>query len=806
MAETTKRASGIDEAPRLEGESSIPSVVAALSLEEKLSLIGEKTAVRTTAIPQFGIPSLTFMDGATGVNGTQSVLDHITDPQVLSRLDADHRRRFGYASPELIALNSADLDQARAEYKDDPEMLALIDAIAAHRPDGQQPISFPSGTLIGASFDPDIARLAGEAVGAELRACGVDACMGPNCDVMRDPRGGRDYEMYGEDPQLVATMARGFVEGLQSRGVAAVAKHLLANTQETERNTRDEHMSSRTLHELYARPFRRVLADGGAQAVMVAYNTINGTPSSRNPSLMRDLLRKQWGFRGPTVSDWGGASQNQPASVAAGMDLLTCGPTDMADVRKAVLDGQIPMNAIDEAVSHLLRLCVWSKNHRADGRGVSRERILAASRDVIAAGTVLLKNEKSLLPLDRSAVVSLYGRRSWHTYEYGSGSTAVPSALHTDVFSSLEKRGVRVVDGQQEGMDGSDVVIYTVAAPSGENTDRADLLIEPEDRENLPRILRQAKAAGKKTIVLLNVSGPVETDTWINDADAVLCYFVPGCMGGETVADLLLGIRHPGGRLPMTFPHRVEDTPCFPCFPGEGSDVYYGEGIYIGYRSYDKRRLDVAFPFGFGLDYTTFAYELLDRDLAFDTRSCSEISVPVRVTNTGSRRGSTVVQIYSQECSPHISRPVKELVGFAKIELAPGESRRVDVSVTAESLRCFDATLDQWVLPIGEHRFLLATDARTILDTATVRVSGPNPYPLNGGNTMREILAVPAAKAAVNDLTHGMFDQIGIEQLNGMLDMRLDDVLSAAMIQTVPDAVRLRSILDDFYRRLADIE
>ena len=341
--------------------------------------------------------------------------------------------------------------------------------------------------------------------------------------------------------------------------------------------------------------------------------------------------------------------------------------------------------------------------------------------------------------------------------------------------------------------------------PAGENVDRECMAVEEQDRNRMTEVLKQAKEKGLKTVVLLNISGPVEMGDWLPYADAVLCIFIPGCMGGVAAARLLTGQAEPGGRLPVTFPLRYEDTPVYPNFPGEGNDAYYGEGVFVGYRSYTKRKLAVQYPFGHGLSYTQFSVELCEKELHWNLKEQDTLYVPVKVKNIGSRPGSQVVQLYCHEEKPHMLRPVRELVGYAKVSLNPAEEIIVRVPVSKKALRCYDAMKDKWVQPIGAHTLYLALSAENILESAALTIEGKNPYPLSGESTIGEILENPAAKELVNQFTNGMFTSLPKETLDFMVYRKLNDILSMGMIQVIPDTVKLHAILQGLYAQLAEL-
>lgn len=786
---------------KLTNRDSIPAVIAGLTLDEKLNLVGAYKACHTLAIPEMDIPALRLMDGVTGINGLQVVLDYLTAPDV--KLNAETAQNMFFALPEFVGLNQADLAEAEKEHPDDEFYLGLVRHVAKFRPDGRQYLSFPSGVNIGASFDPAMAAKVGQAVGWEMRASGVDICLGPNVDIARDPLGGRNYEMYGEDPHLVAQMSAHFIRGMQSTGVGACAKHFLANNQETNRNTKDTHLSERALRETYSRGFQAAVQQAGVKAIMSAYNAINGTFTSYNRALLTGLLRDEWGFAGLVVSDWGAVPTDKEDSLAAGMGLILCGPNDMSGVKQAVEDGRLSRAVLDERVARLLATIVALREEQAQiPAAYDPATLLGCAFDAVVAGSVLLKNEGEVLPLRPEARVAFYGNRSRDMIEYGSGSTAVPTNLHSNVYEEFGKlRGT----ARFETMEGADTLVYSVAAPAGENVDREVMDIEEADRARLPQVLREARQKGLKTVVLLNIAGPVDMRSWIEYADSVLCIFIPGCMGGKAAAALLAGQAAPSGRLPVTFPARYEDTPSYPNFPGEHNDVYYGEGIFVGYRSYEKRDVPVQYPFGYGLSYTRFEAALESETFAFDTGAAASIDIPVRVKNTGGADGSEVIQVYSAESKPHGLRPVKELVSFAKVFLKAGEEKTIRLQVTKESLLCFDARQRKFVLPVGEYRLFAGTSSAHIFGVARMVVSGANPYALSGESLIGDILKNPAAVQLVNQFTGGMFDRIKAEELNFMVNRKLSDILAIGMVSVIPDAVKLDSILQGLYARLGEI-
>lgn len=789
---------------RLTNIDSIKKVLADMTLEEKLNMVGAYKACHTLEIPDMNIPAIRLMDGATGINGVQLVLDYLTAPDMESK--QSELQKLNRAYRDLMKLNEINLDKAREEYKGDKAFLGLIDHISKVRPRGKNYISFPSGINIGASFNEETADRIGEAIGWEMRDSNVDICLGPNVDIARDPLGGRNYEMYGEDPHLVSQIAASFIRGMQRTGVGACAKHFIANNQETNRNTTDTHVSERTLREIYSKGFMSAVRKAKVKAVMSAYNSVNGKFSSYNKTLLTDWLRDEWGFEGVIVSDWGAVSTKKEESLAAGMNIILCGPNDMSECQKAVEEGKLTLEVLDERVSRILKLIVELREEQENTPAqYDQEELLKTAYDTIVDGSVLLKNKNNVLPLNEEAKVTFYGKRSKDMVEYGTGSTAVITNLHSNVYDECKERyqknGILF-----ETMEDADTLIYTVAAPAGENADRDVMDIEETDRILLPKVLKEAKEKGLKTVVLLNISGPVDMRKWIDYADAVLCIFIPGCMGGKAAADILFGKAFPAGKLPVTFPVRYEDTPSYPNFPGEHSDVYYGEGIFIGYRSYEKRDISVQFPFGYGLSYTDFTVSVEQNIFDFDLENQEFIEIPIRVKNVGNRKGSEVIQLYVGEKKPRILRPVKELMSFCKVYLKPGEEKTIALKLEKESLRCFDSKMQKWVIPVGDYNLFIGTSAADICAMATMKVAGINEYALGPESTIGDIIKSPEAISLINQYTGGFFDMVSDEDIKFMINQKLSDILSVAMIQMIPDTVKLNEILHELYEKLGNID
>lgn len=789
----------MSERTKLTDQNSIEQVLRELTLDEKLNLAGQFTALSTLAIEDMDIPSISLVDGVTGVNGGQISIDYGTNPA-----NAEKNGRpagMGFFS-KFSHLYTTDLEAAREENQQNEFALGLIDHIAHFRNNGKDFISFPSGVNVGASFSTKTAEKNGYALGLEARDSHIDICLGPNVDIARDPLGGRNYEMYGEDPCLVEETSAAFITGMQNAGTAACAKHFIANNQETNRNQKDVHVSIRTLRELYSRGFMSAV-DAGVQSVMCAYNAINGTFSAYNKMLLTDWLRKEWGFSGLMVTDWGAAAEDKTGALEAGIDLILCGPNDMTQTKQDVLEGRFSMETLDIRVRHILETILQvKKNHEIPVPEYNADALLQTAYDCIVDGAVLLKNN-GVFPLSLDARPAFYGSGSKEMLECGSGSTAVPTRLHSSVYYSYLELA-HVSSAPYQTMADADTLIYTAVAPAGENMDRDTMDLCPEDRGQIASVLKEAKEKGLKTIVILNVAGPVDVTRWEPYADAILCIFIPGCMGGKAAVDMLFGNAIPAGRLPVTFPKHACDTPSYPNFPGEFYDVYYGEGIFVGYKSYDVRNLDVSYPFGYGLTLTSFQDTLLQTSFSLAADSEDMISVPVKIQNTGSCSGSEVIQIYAQENAPHVLRPARELVGYGKVTLAPGEEEVLSIPIKKKALRYFDDKLGRWVTPVGEITLFVGTSSRDFFAKAVLTLTGENAYSLNLDSSIYDVCSNPESFALLKEFLAGFgMDLTSPESLQLMYQFSLRGYLAPFVIQTYPDSVEATAVLDAFEQKLS---
>jgi len=703
----------------LNSRADIPEIIAAMTLEEKVKIVTVPTEIHTHAMPQYGIPAIQIQDGGTGVNYMH----------LYEEMEEQGRLPFvpGFSHYRDIPYYLDHPDEGTPEIK---ELMRVYTEIldAEYRPNGKFPGCFPPGMPLGATWDPKTVYECAEALGREMEAYKVDVILGsPNCNIHRVPRNGRLFEGYSEDPYLTAALAPEFVKGVQDAGPVANAKHYAANNQETGRSGIDTHVSLRALYEIYFPGFKACV-DAGCMTVMSAYNKVNGYACALNKWLLTDVLKDEWGFEGVVDSDWG-AVYDQIDALNAGNDLEQPKVRDHSYVMEALADGRLTEEQLDKAVERMLRLILVSPAKKGyQYNDIDRERSRVAAYNAMAEGSVLLKNN-GVLPLAKTANVAFYGHLSKKLVYCGSGSAQVYTDQDTHIYSETEK----LIGADHVTFEtitpATDVVIATVGANGQEGRDRPDMRMEHEDEEMLRRAIADAKAAGKPVVLILNISAPVDLREFIDDIDAILCIFIPGMEGGHVTADILFGNVNPSGKLPLTFPKREEDAPCYLNFPGEAREVFYGEGIYVGYRYYDKKDIDPLFPFGFGLSYTNF--ELSDIRASseqWDTTKGDPLRITCKVTNTGAVDGKEVVQLYINDEAASLDKPIRELKDFKKVFVKAGETVEVEFELTPDKFASWDPKMKTWVAEPGWFNIFLGNSSRNVPLSVRVRLIGKNPY------------------------------------------------------------------------------
>ncbi len=647
---------------------------------------------------------------------------------------------------------------------------------------------FPIGTCLASTWNTDLVRKVGEAIGNETLEYGCDVVLGPGMNLHRNPLCGRNFEYYSEDPVVTGLMGTAFVLGVQSQGVGVSAKHFAVNSQESDRTRVDERLSQRALRELYLKGFEMMVRKSNPWTIMSAYNKINGIYAQGNKDLLTNILRNDWGYKGIVETDWIGKREDLPVEqeVAAGNDLMMPGyPAQVKDIVNAVKSGKLDVNDVDRNVRRMLEYIV--KTPRFKGYKYSGEPDLKAhaaiTRQSSTEGMVLLKNNAAL-PIRGLKTVALFGVNSYDFMSGGLGSGAVNVGYSVDMVTGLKNIGVATtpqlteiyqnyvkyakaklkadknpmmwfLNQGQPKLDEIDITercvaneepkadaaIITIGRQAGEGMDRqinGEFNLSKTEQDMIFRVSDAFHAKGKKVIVIINSGSVMETASWRDRVDAILVAWQPGIEGGNSVADILTGKVNPSGKLTMTWPIAATDHPSTANFAKE-YDMYtyknmegWGKGnipgvdfsnheedIYVGYRYFDTFKKDVAYPFGFGLSYTTF--EMGKPSVKANGKN---IEVSVTVKNTGKVAGKQVAQVYVTAPKGAYEKPAKELKAFGKTrELKPGESQTLKMTLEKRDLASFDEANSQWKVDAGNYLFQVGTDVESIKGTATLKVA-----------------------------------------------------------------------------------
>lgn len=638
--------------------------------------------------------------------------------------------------------------------------------------------AFPIGTMLASTWNTDLVKEVGNAMGNEALEYGLDVILGPGVNIQRNPLCGRNFEYYSEDPVLTGWIGAACVNGIKSNGVGTSVKHFAANNQETKRAMNDARISERALREIYLKGFEIIVKKSQPWTIMSSYNKVNGTYTSESKYLLTDVLRDDWGFKGLVMSDWFGG-QNAPAQIRAGNDLLEPGTKLQWDaLKKAVRSGDFPMTFVDTSAKRILKLVLSSKkmqryviHNNPDLKAHAQIAQQSASE-----GIVLLKNEKTL-PLQNKNNVALFGVTSYDFIAGGTGSGDVNEAYTVSLEEGLKNKGYeinKVIENSFEAhkaanakaflkpvglsamfkmynppqwipsseeiaqsLSSADIGIITIGRNSGEGADRKekdDFLLTSEEQKLIAETCKAFHEAGKKVIVVLNIGGVIETASWKNLPDAIVLAWQGGQEGGNSVAKILSGEINPSGKLPMTFPIHLNDHTSNANFPLDGKPMgifevfgtsgtlpekdqirnhdytIYEEGTYVGYRHFDKAKIEVSYPFGYGLSYTQFKYSDMAIAVVNDT-----MKVDITVTNSGDRKGKEVVQIYSSKPDSKIERPVQELKAFAKTQsLEPGEAVILTLKIPLHDLSYWNEEASKWTLEKGQYTVRASSSSRDI--------------------------------------------------------------------------------------------
>lgn len=670
---------------------------------------------------------------------------------------------------------------------------------------------FPTASCLASTWDVDLLHKLGEALAEECIALNVDVLLGPGANMKRSPLNGRNFEYYSEDPYLAGEMAASLINGVQSRGVGTTVKHFTANNQEFQRFSISAEVDERTLREIYLPAFEKAVKQAKPWMVMCAYNKLNGEYCSEHHYLLTDILKNEWGFEGLVVSDWG-AVHDRVAALKAGLDLEMPGPQErrVKAVVEAVRSGEMDEAILDESVRRILNIVFKAKETPKNGTfDVDSHHELA--HKIAAEGMVLLKNN-GLLPLRDQQHIAVIGRSAEYAHFQGGGSSHITPTKVAVPFKELQAKAgdaeliyaegypdddsfrQDMIDQAVAHAKSADVAVLYIALPTfkeSEGYDRPD--IDLTDQQ--VALIKAVAKVQPKTVVVLNNGAPMAMSDWIDDVAAVLEGWMMGQAGGIAIADVLFGKVNPCGKLSETFPVKLSDTPAYLHWPGGAGEVRYGEGLFIGYRYYDAKQVPILFPFGYGLSYTTFDYSNA-KVSAKTFKDAEGVTVTVDVTNTGKVTGKEIVQVYVHDQKSGLARPEKELKGFAKVELQPGETKSVSIPLDFRAFAYYHPEYRQWITEDGDCDILIAASAEDVRQTLTVTLESTLSLPciLDKESTIREWMADPRGKAVLDTVyaqieaesrkmfgggeeRYGAEEVIGMSIMDMLKDMPLESVL-----------------------------
>lgn len=621
---------------------------------------------------------------------------------------------------------------------------------------------FPPGTALGSSWDPELAEEVGQALGREARSLGVNVLLGPAINIKRSPLCGRNFEYFSEDPLVSGVLGSAWVRGVQSQGVGTSVKHFAANNQETDRMRVSSDVDERTLREIYFPAFERVVKDSNPTTVMCSYNRINGTYASENTWLLTDVLRKEWGFTGAVVSDWGAVS-NRIAALRAGLDLEMPG-TDgatTAEIIAAAKDGSLDPAFLYASAGRLAQLQQLTALEDGVSAAFDAEAHHALARRAAAGSIVLLRNENSTLPLQPGTNVAVLGEFAVKPRYQGGGSSHVnPTCVDIpleELRAALGEDHVHYAPGYGDNSTEASALLLEEAVDLAGRADVSIVFVgldEKEESEGFDRtnldlptehvaLIQSVAAVSNRTVVVLSNGGVVTLEPWHDSVDAILEGWALGQAGGGALADVLTGRTNPSGRLAETIPFRLNDTASFINFPGEAGHVRYGEGVLVGYRYHETVDVPARYSFGHGLSYTTFTYS----DLSVAVRGTDQATVHVTVTNTGDRAGADVVQIYVAAPQGPVRTPVRELRAFQKVMLERGESRTLTFELDRRAFAYYDITGSRWAVTPGEYAIELGRSSHDVAARTAITLDGDadRPIPLSLTSTVEEWFTHPVA-------------------------------------------------------------
>lgn len=662
-----------------------PEIIAKLSIEQKCALLSGRTTWQTQEYPKQGVPTIWLSDGPNGLRKQAGASDH-------------------------LGLNPS-----------------------------EPATCFPTAATMANSWDPELGEAVGCALGEETASYDVNVLLGPGLNLKRSPLCGRSFEYFSEDPYLSGKMAAGYVRGIQKNGIAACPKHFAVNSQELRRMASDSILDERTLRELYLTAFEIVVREAKPKSIMSAYNKVNGVYANENEHLLVEILRKEWGFDGAVITDWGGSNDHvEGVKNGSTLEMPAPGLSGARKLMKALEEGSLSVETLDERVDEMLEL-VLSTNEavKKAPKIFDKEEHHKLARRAAAESIVLLKNEQELLPLKPGKKIALLGDFAIDPRYQGAGSSMVNPTKVDSLQQAAENAGVQLV-GCSAGYERSGKANKALLDQAVELAKQAEIAVvcigldESSESEGLDRShicipqvqkeLVEAVAQVNPNVVAVVSAGSVIAMDWVVHCKAIVHGYLGGQAGAGAMMDVLTGWVNPCGKLAETIPMCYDDTPAAGYFPGKHQNVEYREGLYIGYRYYESLKKTVRYPFGYGMSYTSFEYA----DLKADAQKVS-----FTITNTGERDGAEIAQLYIAKPEAEIFRPAKELKGFAKVFLKAGESKTVTIELDDKAFRYWNVATGRWEVEGGCYQVMIGASVKDIRLSTEVSVEGtgaPDPY------------------------------------------------------------------------------
>ena len=728
----------------------IKALVSRMTLEEKAGLCSGDDFWHTKAVERLGIPRTMVSDGPHGLRKQDDAADH----------------------------------------------LGINDSIKA--------VCFPTACATAASFDPDMIREMGEAIGDSCQHEKLSVVLGPAVNIKRSPLCGRNFEYFSEDPYLAGRMATAIIQGIQSRNVGTSIKHFALNSQEHRRMSSTSDADERTIREIYFPAFEMAVKEAQPWTVMCSYNRINGVYASENPWLLTDVLRKEWGFEGYVMSDWGAVS-DRVAGVAAGLDLEmpASGGVNDRKIVEAVKAGKLDEKLVDQACERILNIVYRYLDNAKPDTPWDKEAQHAQAAQIAAECMVLLKND-GVLPLNKADEIAFIGEFAQKPRFQGGGSSHINCFRTSGAVEAAKGLKVTYAPGYSVEKDDAPAEMIAEAVAAAKKAKAAVVFAglpdsyesEGYDRSDMRmpacqnKLIEAVAEANPNTVVVLHNGAPVEMP-WIGKVKAVLEAYLGGQAVGEAAVRVLFGDVNPCGRLPETFPLKLEDNPSYLYYGGEGDTAEYREGVFVGYRYYDKKKMDVLFPFGYGLSYTTFEYSSLKLS-AEKIKDTETLTAAVTVKNTGNRAGKTVVQLYVGDVESTPLRPVRELKGFVKVALQPGESREVTFALDKRSFAYWNKQIHDWHVETGTFTIEAGASSRDLPLKAEVTVESTVELPRHytPDSIFMDVMADPKAASVMRDFMKKTMEIFGHEETSeGTTDAAREAIsedMTLAMMKYMP--------------------